>query len=457
MYNVGKYSGQLKLYEPALNAYTRLVDARSRAGVSTKQTANQQTAYLREFLALYKIIENGHAKLRAGTETGVGDGTAATLPQLPELPVPWLLPLESMLLLDSSNAPIYNSSDKELGVLAASGVTFSNSQKEHSEAWAGLARLVVENVFESSAKPVATQLLTPETDNTRSPQLAVHEPCWLKLPVINPLLIGFTIREARLIYKFLSEGDEQAESIGEFSLMNSVTEHISIMPKEKKDLVFELSSSKLGQIFIESLEYKLSLTSDSGGNTLPHPANLPIITGSQAIKVKGPRLNNNIKNRSSVTYAADMRLELTVVPPLPRVRVTFSEIPQQMMSGQMVSIDVAIKNIGPIPITGLYLAIADPKHVFFVLGNEKDSLENSAKLKYLNSSIKTRNNSSLSRNGPEFSYLQCLSNTGDDLGIGMVIRGTLWVKGQQQPGTQDLMLLFYCHTPDAQHKYRYAC
>lgn len=454
LYSIGKLSSQLKMYGPSLEAYTRLVDARTRVNAPSQQTANQQAAYLREFITLYKLIEDARPQAQQSDVVATKvEGADGYLPELPALPIPWLKPQQLMVLLDTSTSARVCGAAVSKGLECgnpASGVTFSNCLPEHREAWAGMQRLVVEKVFESLTRPVPPQLLSADTDNTRVSQLPVGEPCCLKLPVYNPLLISFTISEPKLLITFVPDDETGSDNNHDSCVtIKSAVNHFVMAPNEEIDLIFELSSSKLGHLIIKGVQYKLNLTPESGNEFVSSCA---MILGSQKIQVKGPRLNNSLKHRSSVTYAADKRLELNIVPSLPRIDVNFSELPERLLCGEMVKIDVVIQNTGSIPVTGLYLANGDPRHTFFVtespsnVSNHVDFLSPVP----VNTSLPSEKSTPGSC---RLSYVQQLA-VQESLAVGATVRGTLYLRAQLSPGTQHIMLLFYCHAPHQKLKYR---
>lgn len=452
LYSVGKFSSQLKCYSAALKAYTQLVDARGRLAAPSKQSANQQMAYLREFLALYKLIETSRSGKKNSEENKTNDimsldalksslpssdGVAidGPLPELPDLPIPWLYPQECKLLLDGTDST--NSSANTDLISFASGVSFSNGVEELKEQWAGLERLVVERAQGMMIRRPIPQLLTQQTDNTRSPLLSTGESCSFLLPVMNPLLVNFTIFNVELLYKFIPENDSESSVVADKAVTQSCDVDFTVLaPGERRHLTFNLLTSQLGRILIDGVQYEVSLSSDKNDAS----SSVPGITGKQSLSVKGPRLNNNLKNRSSVTYALDKRLEICVVPPLPKVQVQFKGLPRDLHCGQMVEVDMTIENVGNHPITGLYIANADPKLSFVIL--QDNNLTASSEKNIEDSSRVTD------------VIHKTDSGDGAALQVGGKLHGKLWLRGQQVPGEQHLLLLFYCHSPHS-NKPRY--
>ncbi|KAF2350342.1 hypothetical protein FHG87_018902, partial [Trinorchestia longiramus] len=457
LYSVGKFSTQLKNYGAALSAYTQLIDTRSRLNAPSKQVAHQQVAYFREFLTLYKLVENNLNKsfsLQAVTgNVDLPESVNDLMPDLPELPVPWICAQESVLLMDSSSAS--NPPSSEPSACFASGISFTNYVEEHSEKWKGLERITVEKTHGAVFRQPLPQLLTQRSDNTRSPVLCIDEPCWLLLPITNPLLVSFALRELKLLYKFVPE-DHKLSSLDseKIVLQSSSVDYVVLAPGETHNLIFKVQCSRLGRILIEGLHYKLSLAPEDGNDAT---SSLPVITGKQAFSVKGPRLNNNLKNRSSVTYAADRRLEITVVPPMPKVRVQFKGLPERLLCGQLVRADISIENVSDLPITGLYVASADPQHAYSVFDRSQPG-----SISDPSSSTSSWENSvpgDLKKESSACPYVQKIVSNSNSSEVlpkkGNVVHGTLWIQGQQSPGLQNLLLLFYCHTPDANGKVGY--
>ena len=421
LYSIGKFSGQLKAFPAALDAYTQLIDVRTRLSAPSKQSVNQQLAYFREFLGLYRLMQLNQEKRADATEV-----IEEPIPELPELPVPWFNAQKCMLLTDASAIASENSDNNKLNApKLASGITFSNCLPEHKELWLGLERLLLEEVFKSMAKSAIPPLLTEDTNNLRCAELSLGESCCYEIPVTNPLMVSLTICDVVLKYRFHADGSSEISSSVD-GIERTKVGPVELKPSETKSLRFNLCCSKLGKVFVEGVRFSLSLTPETSGVANIQESSQPVlVSGYQNISVKGPRLNNNLANRSSVKYGVDKRLEIDVIPPLPKLKVTFSDMPEALFCGQVIKVKVIIKNIGSMDVNEILLSNADPTHAFFL----SDSSSNDLRV----------TNKRVQRIPlPEKGFL----------GVHEEVQGYLWIKALQAPGMQDLLLVFYCHVND---------
>jgi len=100
-----------------------------------------------------------------------------------------------------------------------------------------------------------------------------------------------------------------------------------------------------------------------------------VIRGKQYFEVKGPRLNATKEQKTSVVYANDFRLnvsmvanlvtkvvysptffpQLNVISSMPRLEISLSNIPECLSSGEVRPIDVQFSNTGGNSLCNLYM------------------------------------------------------------------------------------------------------
>lgn len=61
------------------------------------------------------------------------------------------------------------------------------------------------------------------------------------------------------------------------------------------------------------------------------------------------------------TIQYDKKLEINVLPPAPALNVSFSEIPQDVLAGEIIPITIHLINSGFVPINEIYVATENPR------------------------------------------------------------------------------------------------
>ena len=107
---------------------------------------------------------------------------------------------------------------------------------------------------------------------------------------------------------------------------------------------------------VPKLDGKLSIL----GVTFTLPGNIPAHIN---FKPKGKRLNGNIKERATVMYAPDYRLQPIVLPPMPLLRAQFSGVKSVMIAGETIQATLRLENVGQTMLTNLIVASNDPEMV----------------------------------------------------------------------------------------------
>lgn len=59
----------------------------------------------------------------------------------------------------------------------------------------------------------------------------------------------------------------------------------------------------------------------------------------------------------------DKKLELVVLPPAPALHISFSQIPQELLAGEIIPITVILTNCGAETLTDIYVAAEESRWV----------------------------------------------------------------------------------------------
>lgn len=421
-FTLGKQAHHLKQLTEGLEAYTHLVDQRLKKNASSQQSLSQQTAYVREFINTF------HQYIQQEWDSSTS---------LPCLPLPLIDSQSTSVLLGAPQDPPTSSE-----WTCASYVSL-DSDMTNNERWYSLERNLVETSHGSSLvfRP-NLQLLNCDTPNTQSPIVPVNEPVLVEILMKNPLAVSLMISDVRLVFSF--EPAKHVEA-NDAPVKDFLYSGFNLPAGAEEKVRLELHPQCTGKLLIKGVIYKLCLTPDITSGHPPGSTSSPvIIEGQQLIEVKGPRLNNTSAEKCSVIYACDKRLEITVVPPMSRINVTFHDIPQILSCGELCSIDVLITNIGPAPVSKLLLAVSDPNHVY--LDIEETLLP--AKPICVLSDLETAD-SKIANWTTTVALPNGVLNSGD------VIQPKLWLHAPMTPGAFDVELLFYYETLNSPGRSQY--
>lgn len=373
----------------------------------SQQPPSQQAAHLREFLAVFKQnLESKKIK---------NPSSAEKLPML-QLPVIDCQATRCLLYMQDQVIPVTPStastptSRRSRTVYAGSYTFQKNFSTSFIKRWAELEKKVVQFVTGDLPYPFKpyTPCLSVHTDNKSKAFVAVGEQFAYEIQCSNPLKIPLNLLQLSLLWEFQTSSEDSAvitnkESEQPDYIWTEVIENFQIKPGEKKPACLRLISKTAGHVRITGIKYTLSSigvissVDEYGKSELSmHQEGILKsvgILGMQSIDVKGPRLNANKQQKSSVVYGVDKRLETCILPVLPLLEVKMNDLPVTLLCGEVQKGYFQFKNVGQVPLKNLHIACSRPQ--CFSFGNntscqtdQKDSSENSGNRKFINSCYK---------------------------------------------------------------------
>ena len=416
-FTMGKQAHHMKQLSDALNSYSYLVDQKYKKSASSKQSTTQQLAYIREYLSVLMQF----LKLKPQEK------------QPHELPLPVIDNQATKIFIGTPNGETIES-----GWERASHLSFDGDDSRNNR-WFALEKEILQFVQGNSAPMIFKpnlELLTSNTPNTNSPSLPINEQVCVQLTISNPLSVSLTITQIQLFYdfEFSSSADEQNNPVD-----HEVVDELVLLPNCENKIILKAIPKYLGKLIIKGILYNLSLTPDSDVAT----TSSLIVSGQQSLKLIGPRLNSNMKERNGIVYAIDRRLELDVVLELPKMQILFKKFPTELKCGQVHGVDIQIKNGGPCSLDNLVVAITDPKHTYFTTDFEQ------LQLKHINIFNENESKSTETK-----SRASSISLPNGKLDPGEVINGKLWLHAplSSSTGTFDVELLFYYQPSNREKK-----
>lgn len=121
---------------------------------------------------------------------------------------------------------------------------------------------------------------------------------------------------------------------------------------EKKTIHFKFIPMLTGLLKIFGIVGKVALSSELN-------ANLKVCLYFKTKELK------NLKITSDTTLI-DHKLSIQIAPPVPALGVSFTPIPDSLISGEIVPVMISLKNTGVVPITDIYIGTECPRWVYVV-------------------------------------------------------------------------------------------
>ncbi|CAH0724853.1 unnamed protein product, partial [Brenthis ino] len=305
---------------------------------ASPQPRAMQDAFLREFmLAHQQWVESSEEFIE----------------RLPELPVP-LLSVEDTAILCVGPAPISSP-----GRTPASSLSLppSPDTSEDDPYWHKLEETLLQ-VAQGSVPMIfkpTTDLYTQKTDS--NPIVPQGEPIQVSVTLFNPLKVSLLLKDVELLWQFAPSAEDPGEHTDEVlnnepSLAAGQNLESNVIHGQKiksflldgdckKTLNFIITPLKIGQLTIQGLAFKL-------------------------INVAGGKENENgvaimgKLNLQSGTNNSDKLLQIIVIPETPCLQMTLSEISEDVISGEILTVDLEFRNVGPVPMQNLYVAVSHP-------------------------------------------------------------------------------------------------
>uniref|UniRef100_A0A673N8J9 Trafficking protein particle complex subunit 8-like n=1 Tax=Sinocyclocheilus rhinocerous TaxID=307959 RepID=A0A673N8J9_9TELE len=279
-FTIGRQSFTLRQPDNAVAAFRHILINDS------KQSAVQQTAFLREYLYVYKVRNTHSCIMEALTLFSTGEKQAAT----------------------------HVSLDQEF-------------DRDLSPLWRELEERVVA-VVNRGAVPITFQpsqcCLNSQTDNLRYPLAVVEEPIIVEVVFRNPLKIPLALSALCLLWKFTPKDFSDPQGNTTMALNDIIDTQVipefTISPEETKVARLKLLPHKTGELHVLGVVYNLGT-----GEVDNSEGDLMCVRGQQNLEIQGPRLNMTKEEKTSVTYGPDHRLDPIITPLMPLLEVALTQ------------------------------------------------------------------------------------------------------------------------------------
>ncbi|KAM9435853.1 trafficking protein particle complex subunit 8 isoform 3-T3 [Clarias gariepinus] len=446
-FTIGRQSFTLRQPENAISAFRHILIGDS------KQSATQQSAFLREYLYVY-----GSASQPSNESS------------LPQLPLPCLLCTQTRVFF--GHDPRLAEGEKQ----AATHVWLDQEyDREQSQLWVELEEQVVAVVNRGSV-PISFQptqyCLSSHTDNLRHPLAVVEEPVIVEVVFRNPLKVALALSDLSVLWKFTPKdfsgpqggaagetiSNEKEATTSKVTALNDlisteVIPEFTMSPEETKVARLKLLPHKTGELHVLGVVYNLSTGED---DNIPGEAasRSMCVRGRQDLEIQGPRLNMTKEEKTSVRHGSDRRLEPIITSPMPLLEVFFINFPTGLLCGEIRKAWVEFVNVSGVPLTGLRVVSTHPE--FFTFGSATSDLtpvtptaaEHCSAYKTMVTSqsvaaVTLVSPSSFGVTGDDRPTVAEISLTGGVLGPGEALQIPLWLRGPDREGVHEIHFLFY--------------
>ncbi|XP_027035371.2 trafficking protein particle complex subunit 8 isoform X1 [Tachysurus fulvidraco] len=445
-FTIGRQSFTLRQPENAIAAFWHILINDS------KQSATQQSAFLREYLYVYRNASQPSSES-----------------SLPHLPLPCLHCTQTRMFFGHERR--LAEGEKQ----AATHVWLDQEyDREQSQLWAELEEQVVAVVNRGSV-PINFQptqyCLSSHTDNLRYPLAVVEEPIIVEVVFRNPLKVPLALSELSLLWTFTPKdfSGPQGGTTGETvcnekeaatskatafdDLINTeVIPEFPMNPEETKVARLKLLPHKTGELHVLGVVYNLGTGEED--NTGEAASRLMFVRGRQDLEIRGPRLNVTKEEKTSVRHGSDRRLEPIITPPMPLLEVFFINFPTGLLCSEIRKAWVEFVNMSAVPLTGLRVASTHPE--FFTFGSATSDLtpvtptaaEHCSAYKTMATppsvaAVTLVSPSSFGMSADDRPTVAEIPLTGGVLGPGEALQIPLWLRGPDREGVHEIHFLFY--------------
>jgi len=135
-------------------------------------------------------------------------------------------------------------------------------------------------------------------------------------------------------------------------------------------------------------------------------------------------------------------LNIEILPPAPALQIQFSQIPNDILAGEIIPININMTNSGSSVITDVYISCENPR--WLLINSDTSDLPLSIMRDYKDLTNDTFNREKETRKQHVFKIL----NANDNLLPNKTIQKTIWLQSPYKKGITDLKILIYYNMPE---------
>uniref|UniRef100_A0A671Y152 Trafficking protein particle complex subunit 8 n=1 Tax=Sparus aurata TaxID=8175 RepID=A0A671Y152_SPAAU len=416
-FTIGRQSFTLRQPEKAVIAFRQILTNDSR------QTATQQSAFLREYLYVYKVT------------------TSAQKIHLPQLPLP---------CIHCSATRVYFGHERRLAEGEKQAATHVSLDQEYDQDSADMWCHLEEQLVAAANRgivPVNFQptqcCLNSQTDNQRHPLAVVEEPIIVEVTFRNPLKVSLALSNLSLLWRFTADDAPPSKE--------KMTNELAITNEEI--LALGVGVTVYSGFFVLCCHiniHSVDLLLPTGQQTF----DVMVVHGKQDLMIQGPRLNQTKEDKMTVRHGHDQRLNFIVTSPMPLMEIFFLQFPTALLCGEIRKAYVEFCNVSSVALCGLRVVSTHPD--FFSFGSQATtpltpvsptSAENNSAYKTLATPPQSGSAAfEMLVSAEDFSQPSGVIDIpidGSTLQPGESTQLPLWLRGPDQEGVHEINFLFY--------------
>ncbi|XP_053954695.1 trafficking protein particle complex subunit 8 [Anastrepha ludens] len=332
-YTMAKQACALKRLEEASRSYSHLLHPDS------QQTAQQQIIFLKEYIQMHTEL------MKRNPELGL---LSLSLPQVSQ---------NSIRVLLSTPTTMVNGQHE-----AASGIDIKSNSADEST-WQKMEEMLVSSAGLKKAfvfKP--TQFLfSKECPAVENPLAVQGEPIEIAVTVFNTVKCSITLNGIDLLWKLqLDNGEmlsneslyihnEESSSKAAVSAAIKTNCVASVVLDERceQSIFFKITPKLTGLLNIIGVVGEVVLTSE------------PTACLLGMLQFETPQVK--VKGKQSTQMILDSKLSIKVTPAVPSMSVSFSQLPANLIAGEILPVAVTLRNSGIVAIEEIYLCCDQPR------------------------------------------------------------------------------------------------
>lgn len=422
-YTIGKQAVTLKKLDVASNALAHLLRPTS------LQNTVQQAAFLREYIATQKEL------IKRNPDIGLLD---ISLPKVVQ---------KSIRVLVTSHPPLANPH-----FVPATNINVNSNLKDEFK-WQKLEEMVVQA---ASSKPIVFKpsrcLFTSENPTTDNP-LCIHgEPVEISVTVANTIKPSITFSDINIVWEFNTDDggvisnkilfekectEKEKEDISSAIIANAIQE-IHLNEHEERTIHFKLTPKLIGKLKIIGIVGRTSATNEPGS-----------LLGCL-------RFEAQLIKSTEKAYAADRsvqfdnKLNIEILPPAPSLHVSFSQVPTDVLIGEIIPVTLSLRNAGNAFIDSIFLGCDNPRYMTISNGGAELPLSILRDFKDL-----TNENLSKDKETRKQHVYKVKGDNESPLKPQGTISVPIWIQAPYSKGKFSLRVLIYYGTPAGYPKIRH--
>ncbi|XP_067647513.1 trafficking protein particle complex subunit 8 [Eurosta solidaginis] len=337
-YTMAKQAYALKRLEEASRSYSHLLHPGS------KQSAQQQMVFLKEYIQMHTEL------IKRNTEIGL---LALTLPQVSQNSIRVLLA-----------TPITMVSGAQV---AASG-TDIKSDGADATIWHKMEEMLVATADPKKAfafKPTRF-LFSKEQPAIENPLAVQGEPIEIAVTVFNTVKCSIALNGIDLLWRLqlengevlsnesLYNNNEESSSKAAVSaaIKTSCVPSVLLDERCEQTIYFKITPKLTGLLNIIGVVGEVVLTAE------PTACLLGMLRfETSQVKVKGKQ------GQQTTQMIMDSKLNIKIRPAVPSMSVSFTQLPRNLMAGEILPVTVTLRNSGIVPIEQIYLCCDQPRWI----------------------------------------------------------------------------------------------